>query len=69
MADLTEQQARALVAPRYELFNIATCGDVRAVQEAVLTKDSPAPAISRANARAARRQSRWSRISRAPSGT
>ena len=39
MADLTEQQARALIAPWYSLFNIATRGDVRAVQEAVLTED------------------------------
>ena len=39
MADLTEPQARALIAPWYSLFNIATRGDVRAVQEAVLTED------------------------------
>jgi ketosteroid isomerase-like protein len=39
MADLTEQQARALIAPWYGLFNIATRGDVRAVQEVVLTED------------------------------
>ena len=39
MADLTEQQARAVIAPWYSLFNIATRGDVRAVQEAVLTED------------------------------
>jgi ketosteroid isomerase-like protein len=39
MADLTEQQARAAIAPWYSLFNIATRGDVRAVQEAVLTED------------------------------
>ena len=39
MADLTEQQARAVIAPWYGLFNIATRGDVRAAQEAVLTED------------------------------
>jgi predicted ester cyclase len=39
MAHLTEQQARALITPWYSLFNIATRGDVRAVQEAVLTED------------------------------
>jgi ketosteroid isomerase-like protein len=39
MADLTEQQARALIAPWYGLFNIASRGDVRAAQEAVLTED------------------------------
>jgi ketosteroid isomerase-like protein len=39
MADFTEQQARALIAPWYSLFNIATRGDVRAIQEAALTED------------------------------
>jgi ketosteroid isomerase-like protein len=39
MADLTEQQARAVIAPWYSLFNIATRSDVRAVQEAMLTED------------------------------
>ena len=39
MADLTEQQARTLIAPWYSLFNIASRGDVRTVQEAVLTED------------------------------
>ena len=39
MAHLTEQQARAVIAPWYSLFNIATRGDVRAVQEGLLTED------------------------------
>jgi hypothetical protein len=38
MADLTGQQARAVNSPWYSLFNIATRGDVRAVQETVLTR-------------------------------
>jgi hypothetical protein len=33
----TEAQARAIIAPWYSLFNIATRGDVRAIQEQVLT--------------------------------
>ena len=33
MADLTGQQTRAVNSPWYSLFNIATRGDVRAVQE------------------------------------
>jgi predicted ester cyclase len=39
MAHLTEQQARAVIAPWYSLFSIATRGDVRAVQEGLLTED------------------------------
>ncbi len=39
MTNLGEQQARDLIAPWYGLFNVATRGDVRAVQEAVLTED------------------------------
>ena len=39
MTNLSEQQARDLIAPWYGLFNVATRGDVRAVQEAVLTED------------------------------
>jgi ketosteroid isomerase-like protein len=35
----TEAQARAIVAPWYSLFNIATRGDVKAIQEQVLTAD------------------------------
>ena len=37
MAALTDQKARAVIAPRYSQFNIATRGDVRAIQEAALT--------------------------------
>ena len=36
---LTEVQARAVIAPWYSLFNIATRGDVKAIQEQVLTAD------------------------------
>jgi hypothetical protein len=32
---LTEGQARAIIAPWYSLFNVATRGDVRAIQEQV----------------------------------
>ena len=39
MTNLGEQQARDLIAPWYGLFNVATRGDVRAVQKAVLTED------------------------------
>src|SRR6266446_5802658 len=37
---LTEAQARAIIAPWYSLFNVATRGDVKAIQEQVLTADS-----------------------------
>ena len=36
---LTEAQARAIIAPWYGLFNVATRGDVKAIQEEVLTAD------------------------------
>jgi ketosteroid isomerase-like protein len=36
---LTEAQARAIIEPWYSLFNIATRGDVKAIQEQVLTAD------------------------------
>jgi steroid delta-isomerase-like uncharacterized protein len=36
---MTEEQARAIIAPWYGLFNIATRGDVKAVQEQLLTED------------------------------
>lgn len=36
---LTESQARAIIAPWYSLFNIATRGDVKSIQEQVLTPD------------------------------
>ena len=39
MTYLSEQQARAIVAPWYSLFNIASRGDVEATQQAVLTED------------------------------
>ena len=36
---LTEAQARAAIAPWYSLFNVASRGDVKAMQEHVLTAD------------------------------
>jgi ketosteroid isomerase-like protein len=36
---LTEAQARTIIAPWYSLFNVATRGDVKAIQEQVLTSD------------------------------
>src|SRR3954462_5257785 len=36
---LTETKAREIIAPWYSLFNIATRGDVKAIQEQVLTAD------------------------------
>jgi ketosteroid isomerase-like protein len=37
--NLTEAQARAIIAPCYSLFNVATRGDVKSIQEQVLTSD------------------------------
>ena len=39
MTSLTEEQARAAIAPWYSLFNVASRGDVKAIQEQVLTDD------------------------------
>ena len=36
---LTEAQAEAVIAPWYSLFNVATRGDVKTIQEQVLTAD------------------------------
>jgi hypothetical protein len=36
---LTEAQARAIIAPWYSLFNVASRGDVKTIQEQVLTAD------------------------------
>jgi ketosteroid isomerase-like protein len=36
---LTEAQARSVIAPWYSLFNVATRGDVKNIQEQVLTAD------------------------------
>jgi predicted ester cyclase len=36
---LSEAQARAVVAPWYSLFNVASRGDVKTIQEQVLTAD------------------------------
>jgi ketosteroid isomerase-like protein len=37
--NLTEAQARAIIAPWYSLFNVVTRGDVKSIQEQVLTPD------------------------------
>src|SRR5437667_1099659 len=37
--NLTEAQARTIIAPWYSLFNVATRGDVKSTQEQVLTPD------------------------------
>jgi ketosteroid isomerase-like protein len=37
--NLTEAQARAIIAPWYSLFNVATRGNVKSIQEQVLTSD------------------------------
>ena len=67
---LTDAQARATIAPWYSLFNVASRGDVKAIQEQVLTADYEfAPAICRANAGAVIRRSRWSAILPSPSPT
>jgi ketosteroid isomerase-like protein len=36
---LTEAKAREIIAPWYSLFNVASRGDVKAIQEQVLTAD------------------------------
>jgi ketosteroid isomerase-like protein len=36
---MTEAQARAAIAPWYSLFNVASRGDVKTIQEQVLTPD------------------------------
>src|ERR1700694_2122167 len=36
---LTEAQARAIIDPWYSLFNVASRGDVKTIQEQVLTAD------------------------------
>ena len=37
--NITEAQARVIIAPWYSLFNVATRGDVKSIQEQVLTSD------------------------------
>src|ERR1700712_4067576 len=39
MTSLTDEQARAAIAPWYSLFNVARRGDVKAIQEQILTQD------------------------------
>src|SRR6267154_843485 len=37
--NITEAQARAIIAPWYSLFNVASRGDVKSIQEQLLTPD------------------------------
>jgi ketosteroid isomerase-like protein len=37
--NISEAQARAIIAPWYSLFNVTTRGDVKSIQEQVLTAD------------------------------
>jgi ketosteroid isomerase-like protein len=37
--NITEAQARAIIAPWYSLFNVASRGDVKSIQEQVLAPD------------------------------
>src|ERR1700682_3296655 len=39
VTDLTEETARAVIAPWYSLFNVASRGDVKTIQERILTED------------------------------
>jgi ketosteroid isomerase-like protein len=39
MNSLSEQQARAAISPWYSLFNVASRGEVKAIQEQILTED------------------------------
>src|SRR5712664_1359051 len=39
MTSLTDEQARAAIAPWYSLFNVSSRGDVKAIQEQILTED------------------------------
>jgi hypothetical protein len=64
MADLTEQQARVLIASWCRHFNTATRGNVRAVEEAVPTEDDESSTGRMLGPRAV---NPGSRISRPPS--
>jgi hypothetical protein len=65
--NLTASQARAIIAPWSSLFNVATRGDVKSIQEQVLTPDYEfAPGTFPANAGAAKRRSKWSATSPTP---
>jgi hypothetical protein len=64
---LTEAGARALIAPWYSLFNVATRGDVKTIEEQVLLPiTNLAPATCQANAGVAKHRSRWLEISPIP---
>jgi ketosteroid isomerase-like protein len=39
MTSLSDEQARAVIAPWYSLFNVASRGNVKAIQEQILTED------------------------------
>jgi hypothetical protein len=67
MSSLTEEQARAAIAAWYGLFNVASRGDVKTIQEQILTEDYESYAgYLPGDAGAARRRSRWSRTSPTP---
>ena len=69
-AGLTEVQARTIIAPWYSLFNVASRGDVKTIQEQVLTADyESCSGYCRANAGVAIRRSKLSGISPTPSPT
>jgi len=42
---LTEPKARAVIGPWYSLFNVASRGDVKAIQEQILTEDDESCAV------------------------
>jgi hypothetical protein len=65
---LTEAQARAVIAPWHALFSQPVQGDMRTLQEQILTRTtSRVGAISPANAGAVTPPSRWSEPSRSRS--
>jgi hypothetical protein len=67
---LTEAQAQAVIAPWYSLFNVATRGDVKTIQEKVLTADyESCSGYLPANAGGVTRRSRWLEILPDPSLT
>ena len=67
---LTEAQARAVIAPWYSLFNQPVQGDMKTLQEQVLTPDYESCwAIFPASVGAAMPRSKWSEVLPSPSPT
>ena len=65
--NITDAQARAVIAPWYSLFNVATRGDVKSIHEQVFTVDyDHVPDIYPANAGVAMFRSRWSATFQTP---